>query len=104
MAGVVACAVVRDDPPQVFVADDEDTLQWVLALHLVAATDPRSLPLETVESIRTALLDEQWGEAVSLWMSATETVVDVYPSYDLHDRRDIALAEAELQFRPLFRD
>ena len=104
MPGVVACAVVRDDPPQVFVADDEDTLQWVLALQLVAATDPRSLPPDTVESIRNALLDEQWGEAVSLWMSATETVVDVYPSYDLHRSRDITLAEAELQFRPLFRD
>ena len=104
MPGVVACAVVRDDPPQVFVADDEDTLQWVLALHLVAATDPRSLQRDTVESIRDALLDEQWGDAVSLWMSATGTVVDVYPSYDLHRLADIELAPVELQFRPLFRD
>jgi hypothetical protein len=69
-----------------------------------ASTDPRSLPAATVASIRDALLDERWGDAVSLWMSATATVVDVYPSFDLHQTRDIELAEAELQFRPLFRD
>jgi hypothetical protein len=104
MPGVVACAVVRDDPPRVFIADDEDTLQWVLALQLVASTDSRSLSRDTVEAIRDALLDEQWGEAVSLWMSATSTVVDVYPSYDAYEADDVDLAEAELQFRPLFRD
>jgi hypothetical protein len=104
MPRVVACAVVRDEPPQVFVADDEETLNWVLALRLVAATDPRSLPDATVESLRAALLDERWGEAVLVWMSATSTVVDVYPSYDLHLAGDVELAEAELQFRPLFRD
>jgi hypothetical protein len=104
MPGVVACAVVREEPPQIFVADDEATLNWVLALRLVAASDARTLPSSTVEAIRSALLDEQWGDAVALWMSATETVVDVYPSYDLHLARDIDLAEAELQFRPLFRD
>lgn len=104
MAGVVACAVVREDPPQVFVADDEDALQWVLALRVVAATDPRSLPRDTVESIRDALLDEQWGDAVALWMSATDTIIDVYPSHDMHEIRDIELAEVEPQFRPLFRD
>lgn len=104
MPRVVACAVVRDEPPQVFVADDQETLNWVLALQLVAATDPESLPRETVESIRDALLDEQWGDAVSLWMSSTSTVVDVYPSYDMNVASDIELAPVELQFRPLFRD
>ena len=36
MGTVVACAVVRDDPPRVFVAEDLDTLNWVLANQLVA--------------------------------------------------------------------
>lgn len=35
MAQSVACAVVRDDPPQVFIAEDQDTLNWVLALRLI---------------------------------------------------------------------
>ena len=38
MGTVVACAVVRDDPPRVFVAEDLDTLNWVLACQLVAKT------------------------------------------------------------------
>lgn len=33
----VACAVVRDEPPEVFV-EDQDTLNWVLALKLIART------------------------------------------------------------------
>jgi hypothetical protein len=31
MSRLIACAVVRDDPPQVFVAEDLETLNWVLA-------------------------------------------------------------------------
>ena len=38
MSTLVACAVVRDDPPRVFVAQDIDTLNWVLACQLVAIT------------------------------------------------------------------
>ena len=37
MTRLIACAVVRDDPPQVFVAEDLETLNWVLALQVVAA-------------------------------------------------------------------
>lgn len=104
MPRVVACAVVRDEPPQVFIADDVDTLHWVLALRLVAATDPRSLARDTVQSIRRSLLDEQWSDAVLHWIAATSTAVDVYPSYDLFDIDDLDLAAVELQFAPLFRD
>jgi len=35
MGTVVACAVVRDDPPRVFVAENLETLNWVLANQLV---------------------------------------------------------------------
>lgn len=104
MPRVVAYAVVREEPPQVFVADDVDTLHWVLALHLVAATDPRALSSEDVVALRASLLDERWSDAVLLWMSATSTVVDVYPSHDLYEADDVDLGPAELQFRPLFRD
>lgn len=104
MPRVVAYAVVREEPPRVFVAEDVDTLQWVLALQLVAVTDPRVLSDDDVLAIRASLLDERWSDAVLQWMSATSTVVDVYPSHDLYEADDVDLGPAELQFRPLFRD
>lgn len=64
----VACAVVREDPPQVFVAEDLETLNWVLALKLIARMPGREVPEALVQPLRAALLDEQWGEAVALWM------------------------------------
>jgi hypothetical protein len=100
----VACAVVHEDPPQVFVAEDLETLNWVLALKLIARMPGREVPDNVLERLRTALLDEQWGDAVSLWMQVRPGGVDVYPSYDLHTPRDVDLAAQELQFSPLFQD
>ena len=99
----VACAVVRDDPPQVFIAEDQDALNWVLALQLIARTPGHELPEGLRDRLRQALLDEQWGDAVELWMTS-RPAVDVYPSYDLYMRRDVELAAQELQFTPLFAD
>ncbi len=100
----VACAVVREDPPQVFVAEDIETLNWVLALKLIARMPGREVPETMLEPLRIALLDEQWGDAVSLWMRVRPGEVDVYPSYDFHTPQDVALAAQELQFSPLFED
>ena len=80
MPKLVSYAVVRDDPPQVFVAEDQDTLNWVLALHLIARTPGRVLPERLRDQLRQALRDEQWGEAVELWMH-DRAEVDVYPRY-----------------------
>lgn len=103
MPRLVAYAVVRDDPPQVFVAEDQDTLNWVLALHLIARTPGRELPERLRDQLRQALRDEQWGEAVELWMQDTAEV-DVYPSSDLYTAQDVELAALELDFTPLFED
>lgn len=104
MPQVVACAIVRDDPPQVFVADDIETLNWVLALRLIARTPGGSVPAELRDQLRQALLDEQWGEAVQLWMRLHPGEVDVYPSYEFYVPDDVDLAAEELQFTPLFVD
>jgi hypothetical protein len=96
--------VVREDPPQVFVAEDIETLNWVLALKLIARMRGREVPEAVLEPLRTALLEEQWGDAVSLWMRVRPGEVDVYPSYDFHTPEDVALAAQELQFSPLFQD
>ena len=98
----VACAVVREDPPQVFVADDIETLNWVLALKLIASIPGSEVPEEVRRPLREALLDEQWGDAVSLWMQVRPGEVDVYPSHEFHTLDDVELAAQELQFSPLF--
>ncbi len=102
MAQIVACAVVRDDPPRVFVAEDLATLNWVLALRLIAATDRRQLPAELRGELGRALDEERWGDAVAAWIERTGVAVDVYPSMDLYQGTDVALASLELQFQPLF--
>ncbi len=99
----VACAVVHDHPPQVFVAEDEDTLNWVLALRLIARTPAADVAPALRAALREALRTEQWGTAVQLWMSE-RTTMDVYPSFELFTARDVDLGPMELEFTPLFQD
>ncbi len=101
MARIVACAVVRDDPPRVFLAEDEVTLNWVLARELIARTPGRELSPGLRAQLRQALRDERWATAVALWME-NHPEVDVYPSLDLHTASDVELASLELAFTPLF--
>ncbi len=103
MARLVACAVVRDDPPQVFVAEDLETLNWVLAIRLIARTPGRELDPELRQKLRQALRREEWGTAVELWMR-DRPEVDVYPSLELYGEKDVELGPLELDFTPLFRD
>lgn len=105
MARVVACAIVRGDDPQVFVAEDQEVLNWVLALQLIARTPGSELDPGLRDQLREAVRDEQWGLAVSLWMQHSYGApVDVYSSHELYTRRDVELAAHELEFTPLFRD
>jgi len=103
MPRLVACAVVRDDPPEVFIAEDQETLNWVLALYLIARTPGRQLPAEVREPLRDAVRNEHWGEAVALWMRQ-HPEVDVYSSHEFHTATDVELAAQELEFTPLFED
>jgi hypothetical protein len=103
MPRLIACAVVRDDPPRVFVAEDQDTLNWILALRLIAQMPGRDLPSHLRDALRTALRDERWADAVELWMH-NGTEVDVYPSFEFYMASDVELAAQELDFTPLFRD
>lgn len=103
----LAYAVVRDDPPQVFAARDIDVLHRVIALEIVARTSPATLSPVVVDSLRDALLEERWGDAVETWMRSSGRELDVYPS-GLQVWTDDALradfAGARLQFTPLFSD
>ncbi len=104
MGAVVACAVVRDDPPRLFVAEDLDTLNWVLACQLVATTPGRELPRGERAALRQALREQRWGDAVFAFIARTGTAVDVYESTELHAAADAAVGPLELQLTPLFSD
>lgn len=85
-------------------AEDMDTLHWILALRWVAAARPASLDDGTRDSLRQALLEEHWADAVVDYMEHLGTVVDVYPQHDLHSAGRVTMGADELQFKPLFRD
>ena len=104
MGVVVACAVVRDDPPRLFVAEDLETLNWVLACQLVASTPGCELPPGERAALRRALREERWGDAVFAFIARTGTAVDVYESTELHLAADAAVGPLELQLTPLFID
>jgi hypothetical protein len=101
---ILSYAVVRSDPPEIYLADDIDTLQWVLALKVVARTRPADLSPGQADVLRQALLAEEWGQAVFEWINATGTPVDVYPSIDVYEARHVVMGPAEMQFTPLFQD
>ncbi len=102
----VAYAVVRFDPPEVYLAEDVEVLQRLLALDLVADTDPTLLGPEGAETLRAALLEERWSDAVLAWMRLSEVAVDVYTFLHVFSDAELpsGLIGAQMQFRRLFRD
>ena len=102
----VAYGVVRSEPPQVFLATDVDVLHRVLATELVARTPTNALADGATESVRAALLDERWGDAVLAWIDVMGVEVDVYTHLHVYTADDLPadLIGAQIQFAPLFRD
>jgi hypothetical protein len=101
---LVAYAVVRDDPPAVFLAEDLEVLQRALALHLVGRTDPQRVSAE-LDELRSALLEERWGDAVYSWIRITGVPIDVYTErIKTADDLPAEMIGMQLQFAPLFRD
>ena len=102
----VAYAVVRFDPPEVFLADDIEILQRVLAFELVARTDPVELGADGTATLRSALLEERWSDAVLTWMELRDVAVDVYTFLPIYADAQLPadLIGAQLQFTRLFRD
>ena len=101
---VIAYAIVHDDPLVVHFAEDVAVLHRALALNLVGRADPGTFGALR-DTVRQALLDERWGDAVVAWMEATDTVIDVYTDRVLTaDDLPAELIGAQLQFSRLFRD
>ena len=101
----VAYAVVHTEPSSIFLADDIDVLHRVLALEVVARTDP-SLLGDSATTIREALLEERWGDATVAWIRATATGIDVYDGKSVYTDDDLPvdMIGAQLQFTRLFVD
>jgi len=101
----VAYAVVRQDPPEVFVAEDVEVLNRVLALELVGRTSSGDLDVEDCAILRAALIEERWADAVVQWMRLRGVSVDVYTHLHVYTVQDVPseLVGAQLQFAPIFR-
>ncbi len=105
--GRIAFAVIRRDPPEVFVAEDEYVLTRLLALNVVAASHPESLPSpEIVDDLRNCLLEERWGDAVVRWLECTDEAIDAYPDEEIwtEARLNAERASLEVRMAPLFKD
>jgi hypothetical protein len=102
----VAYAVVRSEPPQVFLATDVDVLHRVLAAELVARTPANALADSDMKFVQAALLDERWGDAVLGWIDLMGIEVDVYTHLHVYTADDLPvdLIGAQIQFAPLFRE
>ena len=104
-AATVAYAVVHTEPPSIFLATDIVLLHRVLALEVVARTDPALLGT-SASAIRGALLEERWGDATVAWIRATGTGIDVYDGKSVYTDDDLPadMIGAQLQFTRLFAD
>ena len=104
--GRVAVAVVRSDPPQVLLAADEEVLSRLVALKVVARTPAAELDDHSLHRIRTALLEERWGDAVAAWIEATGEIVDGYPDEEVWspERLDSDAASFEVRMAPIFEE
>lgn len=105
--GRVSVAVLRSDPPLVFLAENDAVIGRLLALRLVARSQERELESSgLLADIRNALLEERWGDAVAMWMRATSQVVDVYPDDEIvtEERLDHDYASVEIRLSPIFDD
>lgn len=101
----VAVAVIRDDPPSVLVAADLDVLHRALAVRLLARADQSTISHERRQQLQDALLQEQWSDAVAMWIEHTGVAVDVYTEDVLTEANfPEALLSAQMQFSPLFSD
>jgi hypothetical protein len=101
-----AYAIVRQQEPQVFLAEDATVLDRVLALHIVAQLSSSQVTSEArLQEMRTALLEERWADALAAWIEETGVPVDVYderPAVWTGGQLDAQQASMEIRFAPLF--
>jgi hypothetical protein len=98
---------VHQDPPEVFIAEDEHVLARLVALKVVAPTSPENLPSsEAARDLRECLLEERWADAILSWVEMSGIVIDAYPDEIVwtEPALDAERAALEIRMAPLFRD
>lgn len=108
-AVVGAFAVSRGlEGAEVFLADSPETLDRALAVHLVARFRPGSASSPAkLQEMRSALLDERWGDALAAWIDETGIPVDVYghaPAVWTQGELTEEKALLEIKMSPIFSD
>jgi hypothetical protein len=81
MTSLGAWAVVKHDTPQIFLAENAQVISRLIALKVVAASDPSTFMPHLVDAVREHLLHERWADAVVMWMEASDTLIDVYEEH-----------------------
>jgi hypothetical protein len=103
---VGAYAVVRGDEPRVVLAENSAVISRALALTLAAQLPASEISSPArLERIRSALLEERWGDALVEWIDETGTAVDVYeeaPRVWSEDDLDLDKASLEIRLAPIF--
>jgi len=103
-----AFAIVRQQEPQIFLAEDTSVLDRVLALHIVAQLSSAQVSSPArLEEMRAALLEERWADALAAWIEETGVPVDVYderPQVWTVQQLDAEQASMEIRLAPLFKD
>ncbi|MEM7095912.1 MAG: hypothetical protein AAF567_23110 [Actinomycetota bacterium] len=99
-----AWAVVNHDTPQIFLAEDAAVISRLIALKIVAASEPGIFG-DALPAVRDHLLHQRWPDAVVAWIEATGTTIDVYEEFVrvwTHDRLDHELALMAIRTSRLF--
>ena len=104
--GRVAVAITHGESPRVLLAESNEVLSRAIALCWVASTPAEQVPAAFLTSIRRALLDEDWSEAVLQWMFSAGDVVDAYPDETMwtDERLDADRASMEIRVAPIFKE
>jgi hypothetical protein len=97
--GRVAVGVVRSDPPEVYLAEDEVVLSRLLALQVVARAAPSEFTADALTRVREALLEERWADAVVEWMQASDLAVDGYADEVVWTERDLDEDRTAMEIR-----
>jgi len=104
---VGAWAVIKHDTPQILLAENAQVISRLIALKVVASSDPSVFKAHLVDSVRDLLLHERWAEAVVMWMEATDTFIDVYEEHVpvwTEGRLDAEVASMAIRTSRLFDD
>lgn len=99
-----AWAVVKDDTPEIFLAENADVISRLIALKVVASTDPGTFG-DKIDVVRGHLLHERWADAVVMWIETTGVAIDVYEEYVpvwTHGDLDRELASLAIRTARLF--